>query len=927
MTARNKTRIVLTLVVVAMLGLTTPSANAGVIYSDRFSDSGDLNGAIPDVTTGGAAWVASAEWNKDGTYSGGSHGNGFLAFTPEAGKVYTLSATLSVTSGRWLALGFTRDNVIDTDFWENGGTAWVLLRDTGVVDSWSGDIGQGGTNPGVGGKETLDTISGSVDLLIVLDTRDAQWTVEWFVDGISKRTFSYTTGNPTDITHVGFGGLATTIGTIDDFLLQIPETKLASVPSPDDGQADVLRDSDLSWTPGISAVAHDVYLGERFEDVNTATVPTAAGLDVNSLDPGHLEFGQTYFWRVDEVNGAPDNTVHKGDVWSFTVEPFAIPVEMITATASSSNADNMGPENTINGIGLDELDQHSTEPTEMWLSGVGDPAPLIQYEFDKAYKLHEMLVWNSNQLVEAFVGIGAKDVVIETSLDGAEWTVLEGATQFAQAPGTADYVANTIVDFGGALARYVKITVNGGYGMLPQYGLSAVRFVYIPTFAREPQPADGDITEAADVVLNWRAGREAAAHEVYLGTDPADLALLATTDTSSFLAEGLDYDQSYYWQVVEINEAETPSAHAGPVWQIITPAYGTVDSFDLYDDDCNRIFFAWEDGWGHNGGEDIEDCDEPASTGNGGGSIVGNASSPFAEQTIVYAGSQSMPLEYDNASGLSEATLVLDGQDWTASGIQTLSLFFRGASDNNGGQLYAKINNTKVSYDVDPVNLSRAIWHPWTIDLSTVGANLSSVSLLTIGVEGAEATGIVYIDEIRLYPVLDPHAALTDHIPVFSATATSSLADLNRKDAFVIDGSGLNADGSHTSAPNGFMWLNNGSSRTPHDLEPEIVFDLGAEYVVDTMLVWNYNEAGDNTKRGIGTADILTAGADGVFSVLIANQAFDAAPGTGDVDFHQTIDLAGAKAQFIKLDISANLGDDKDFVGLSEVKFEGTLSP
>jgi len=159
--------------------------------------------------------------------------------------------------------------------------------------------------------------------------------------------------------------------------------------------------------------------------------------------------------------------VYKGEVWSFTAEPLAIPVEAITATASSSNADNMGPENTINGVGLDELDQHSTEPTDMWLSGVGDANPSIQYEFDKAYKLNEMLVWNSNQVIESFVGIGAKDVVIEHSLDGVEWTILEGATQFAQAPGAAGYTANTAVDFGGALVQYVRITINAGWGMLP----------------------------------------------------------------------------------------------------------------------------------------------------------------------------------------------------------------------------------------------------------------------------------------------------------------------------------------------------------------------------------------------------------------------------------------------------------------------------
>jgi len=527
-------------------------------------------------------------------------------------------------------------------------------------------------------------------------------------------------------------------------------------PSPDDEATDVPRDTVLSWQSGQFAVKHDVYVGSGFDDVNDATPqadPTGAYQGSQSetrfvLD--RLDFGQTYYWRIDEVNGAPDNTVFKGNVWSFTAEPFSIPIESITATASSSNADTMGPENTINGIGLDELDQHSMEPTDMWLSGMGDPTPSIQYAFDKAYKLHETWVWNSNQIIEAFVGLGAKDVVVEYSLDSVDWTVLDGATQFAQAPGAADYVANTAVDFGGALAQYVRITVNAGWGMLPQYGLSEVRFLSIPTVAREPQPADTAVDVPVDVVLSWRAGREAAVHEVYLGTDPADLALAATTDDPSFLAQGLDYDQTYYWQVIEINETETPSAYAGPIWRMSTPAYGVVDDFDLYDDACNRIFFAWEDGLGHNGSEGIEGCDVAASNGNGGGSIVGNASAPFAEQAIAYAGAQSMPLEYDNAFGASEATLTFPAQDWSGSGIKSLSLYVFGAADNTG-QLYLKINNTRVDGAPD---ISKAGWQPWHIDLSQVGGNLSNVTSLTLGIDGANAAGKLYVDAIHLYPQL-----------------------------------------------------------------------------------------------------------------------------------------------------------------------------
>jgi len=565
----------------------------------------------------------------------------------------------------------------------------------------------------------------------------------------------------------------------------------ASGASPAHEAADVPRDVTLSWNPVATAVKRDVYFGTAFEDVNAAS--TENPLDVlvsqaqgaTAYDAGRLDFGQTYYWRVDEVNGAPDNTLFSGDVWSFTVEPLSIPVETIAVTASSYHADDMRPENTINGIGLNELGQHSTEATEMWLSGMGDATPSLQYEFDKTYKLDGMLVWNSNQVIESFVGLGAKDVVIEYSMDDVDWTTLENAPAFSQATGSPTYTANTVVDFGGALARFVRITIQNGYGMLPQYGLSAVRFLYIPTFAREAQPADGAVTGSANVALNWRAGREAASHEVYLGTNPDGLTLAATTQDSSYSATDLDYATTYYWQIVEVNDAEDPRSHAGDVLSFSTPAFGTVDNFDQYDDDCQRIFFAWEDGLGHNGGEDVDNCDVAPSNGNGGGSIVGNAQAPFAEQSIVRSGSQSMPLEYDNAFGLSEATLTIDSQDWTANGVKTLSLAFRGTAGNTG-QLYVKINSTKVTYNGLPGALQRSQWLPWNIDLSTVAGNLQSVTSLSIGVDGATASGMVYIDDIRLYPLapelitpVDPNPANLIAHYAFDGDARDSVGGLH----------------------------------------------------------------------------------------------------------------------------------------------------
>ena len=445
-------------------------------------------------------------------------------------------------------------------------------------------------------------------------------------------------------------------------------------------------------------------------------------------------WGKTYFWRVDEVNGAPDNTVFKGEVWSFTVEPFAYVIQNIVATSNGIFEPGNGPENTVNGSGLNEDDQHSMQAGDMWLAGPDGETPLsIQYEFDRVYKLHQMLVWNYNVQFELMLGFGIKDATVEYSTDGIDWTVLTDAV-LAQATATGTYTANTTVDFAGVAAQYVRLTVNSGYGMLGQYGLSEVRFLQIPTFAREPQPASGAADLAPEALLNWRSGREAASHEVYVATDEQAVidgtASMATVSEPSYDAT-LDLNQTYYWKVDEVNDLEDPALWTGAVWSFSTAESLVVEDFESYNDETNLIYEVWEDGWI-----------------NGTGSTVGYLDSPFAEMTLAYSGKQSMPLAYD---GDSEADYTLDSpQDWSAYGIQSLSLQFFGDPDNTAAQLYVKINGTKVSYDGSAEDLKIAAWMPWVIDLT--GMNVANVSTLTIGVEGAGASGLLLVDDIRLYP-------------------------------------------------------------------------------------------------------------------------------------------------------------------------------
>jgi len=160
---------------------------------------------------------------------------------------------------------------------------------------------------------------------------------------------------------VGIFDEALDVATINQYMVHgVPTTAPgASAPSPAEGATDVPRDVTLSWAPGESAQAHDVYLGTVFEQVEAAdrtgtpSLLVSQAQNANSYAPATpLEFGKTYYWRIDEVNAPPQVTIRKGQAWSFTVEPYAYPIRNITATASSAQA-SMGPEKTIDGSGLD----------------------------------------------------------------------------------------------------------------------------------------------------------------------------------------------------------------------------------------------------------------------------------------------------------------------------------------------------------------------------------------------------------------------------------------------------------------------------------------------------------------------------------------------------------------------------------------------
>ncbi|MCK4886312.1 MAG: LamG domain-containing protein, partial [Planctomycetes bacterium] len=93
-------------------------------------------------------------------------------------------------------------------------------------------------------------------------------------------------------------------------------------PSPDDGAEAIGTSVVLEWEKGGAfSKSYDIYLGTDFNDVNDASRGDTLGAELMNTgaivyDVNGLEYGQTYYWRVDGV--AENEYACKGDIWEFS---------------------------------------------------------------------------------------------------------------------------------------------------------------------------------------------------------------------------------------------------------------------------------------------------------------------------------------------------------------------------------------------------------------------------------------------------------------------------------------------------------------------------------------------------------------------------------------------------------------------------------
>lgn len=611
-----------------------------------------------------------------------------------------------------------------------GTYTWISLHDdpqdqTGIFDAT--------VNDAAGSTTTTDIDISDISVLALADM--TTFTATIVSNGTDPVSLVFARTSPTN-------PVSTAFFLMNSFELIVESTGGAMLPKPAHQATDVPRDGTvLSWAGAPDAVGHDVYFGTDRDAVENATTAEAVyrgRQSEASFDPGRLELGQTYYWRVDEV--AADGTVTAGSVWTFTAEPVTYLLTGVTATASHPNDSGYGPDNTVDGSGLSPEGQHSTADADMWLvqPPAGEPV-WIRFDFDRVYKLADVHIWNYNMIYEFILGFGLKDITIEYATDANDWTVL-GDFQLERGTGQETY-AGQALDLGGIAAKSVRINAVSNFGGV-KYGLGEVQFSFVPAHARQPQPESGAAGVEPDVVLSWRAGREAASHEVHLSTDEQAVidgaALADTVASDSFAPPALVLGQTYFWRVDEVNAAEAISTWEGDVWSFTVTDAILVEGFETYTDEVGEeIFTVWGDGFGV----------------PGNGSQVSNDNMPWVEETIVHGGDQAMPYHYGaDGAGTSEATRAFTTpQDWTQFGVKALVIWFYGDPANTAGQMYVKVNGKRVDYDGDPANLLLKPWQFWYIDLSTLtGVNLASVTELVIGFEGGQ--GKVLFDDIALSP-------------------------------------------------------------------------------------------------------------------------------------------------------------------------------
>jgi len=274
----------------------------------------------------------------------------------------------------------------------------------------------------------------------------------------------------------------------------------ASSPSPRNGDKWIDPNADLSWLLGQGSTKHEVYFGTDQAAVAARDASVFKGSQVVlTYEPGTLAPKTTYYWAVDELNGAK----HAGDVWSFT-------------TAGGGGGVKGEYFNNMTVTGAPALTRIDPAIDFSWGDPGGPGTPIGVNNFSAR--------WTA----DLEIAIADTYTFITTSDDGARlWLndeliingwVDQGTTDWRSSPLTLEpgiyslrmeYYENT----GGAVAQLSWLTPTVARQIIPAGPLQP------PVRAKAINPQDGDVNVPQDVTLMWSVGDKALSHDIYVGED------------------------------------------------------------------------------------------------------------------------------------------------------------------------------------------------------------------------------------------------------------------------------------------------------------------------------------------------------------------------------------------------------------------------
>ena len=426
-------------------------------------------------------------------------------------------------------------------------------------------------------------------------------------------------------------------------------------PSPIDTALMVPVDLVVSWSPGADATQHIVYLSANQDDI--ANDVGGVTVTESSYDPGGLQNGTTYYWRVDASDGT---TAVKGDIWSFTTVP---------AGQGGLNGEYIqGADNLIGDPILTRVD-----PVIDFDWNTESPDPSVDREAFTARWRGELTI----PVTDTYTLIANSNDGVKVFLDGTEIIEDWGTHVARDATATLELEAGTysirieyFQDAGDSELHLLWRSSRIEQQIIPSVMLSAILKAGVIS------PANGASEVSQSPRLMWLSISDNARHDVYVGTDAATVEAADTStadiykgqqETTSYLIEGLDMNKTYHWRIDEVVGGNITK---GNVWNFTTSQALVVDDFENYTDEMpNELWRSWVDGIGY-----VDPA--PGNPGNGTGAEVGNWPPPIAELNIIHSGRQSMPLVYKNTESpyLSEAHHDFSSpQDWTQAFGQTLT--------------------------------------------------------------------------------------------------------------------------------------------------------------------------------------------------------------------------------------------------------------